>query len=63
MQPFSETGYEDIVERYGAGLYHAHRVDLLDELRLLATGDEGPGKKAVLEAGKEVERYVSFLLQ
>jgi len=63
LEAFSELRYGDVEERYGAKFYFAHRVDLHNELKLLATGDEGPGKKVVIELRKEVTGYVSFLLR
>ncbi len=46
---------EDI---YGDGFYFAHRVDLLNELKLLATRKEGMGKAVEIMTKKNVCDYV-----
>jgi len=54
---FDHTGNE---ERYGEGLYYAHRVDLHEALRGLVFEGEGKGEGVVrLEKGKRVVGYVS----
>ncbi|KAL3961143.1 FAD binding domain-containing protein [Purpureocillium lilacinum] len=40
--------YVNIEENYGAPIYSVHRVDLHDQLKALATGDDGPGKPCKL---------------
>ena len=48
-----------ITERYGAGCYFAHRVDLHQELKRLATQEAGPGYPVRIELKSEVLAYVS----
>lgn len=48
MEPKVSYRYPGMVERYGADLYFAHRVDFHDELKRLAFSADGPGKPPVL---------------
>ena len=65
LKVFSEKQYEDnkIVEKYGAEFYLSHRVDLHNELKRLATRDDGAGKPVEILLNKEVKAYVSLLHQ
>ncbi|CAD6445785.1 4b2ebc84-1b8a-41b5-883e-30fb027223f2 [Sclerotinia trifoliorum] len=44
-------------EEYGSRFFYSHRVDLHTELKLLATGEEGQGKPAVIQNKCEVVGY------
>ena len=59
LKVFSEQTYDRIEEKYGAGFYLAHRVDLHNELKRLATTEDGPGNPAEILLRKEVKSYVS----
>lgn len=50
---------DGIASRYGAPWFLAHRVDLHEELRRLATGEEGHGTPAVVLTRSDVVGYVS----
>ena len=54
-----EVEYEDMVAKYGAPFYFAHRVDLHNELKHLATAEDGIGKPAEILLKTEVCGYVS----
>lgn len=45
-------------EKYGFDFFYSHRVDLHSELMLLATGEEGQGKPAMIRNKCEVVDYV-----
>ncbi|KAM5349040.1 hypothetical protein ACJ41O_008863 [Fusarium nematophilum] len=45
----------------GAELYYAHRVDLHDALKWMATSSDGPGAPVTIHLNSEVVNYVSFL--
>lgn len=67
LKAFSEEFYDavEIEKKYGAMFYLSHRVDLHNELKRLATTEDGPGKPAEILLRKEVKSYVSttkFLL-
>jgi salicylate hydroxylase len=47
-----------ISERYGCPFYLAHRVDLHDVLRRMATGVDGPGEPVKIMLRSEVVAYV-----
>ncbi|KAF7871786.1 hypothetical protein EAF04_003893 [Stromatinia cepivora] len=49
--------FSNIEEEYGSGYFYSHRVDLHTELKLLATGEEGEGKPAVIQNKCEVVGY------
>ena len=61
LKVFSEQHYgdNDVVEKYGAEFYLSHRVDLHNELKRLATREDGPGNPAKILLRKEVVNYVS----
>ncbi|KAH6656062.1 FAD binding domain-containing protein [Truncatella angustata] len=44
-------------ERFGAPLWYAHRVDLHDALRAIATQQDGLGTPVVIHLGKPVVKY------
>lgn len=44
----------------GAELYYAHRVDLHNSLKWLATRSDGPGQPAVIHLKSDVVEYVSI---
>jgi len=46
-------------ETFGAAFYYAHRVDLHNELKHLATSEDGPGKPAEILLKKDAVEYVS----
>lgn len=62
LKAFSEQHYNDTVQRYGAKFYLSHRVDLHNELKRLATKEDGPGRPADILLRKEVNDYVSLPL-
>lgn len=55
----TDVGY--VAEAFGAPWYFAHRVDLHDELKRLATQQEGEGEPAVVHLKSEVTEYVRRL--
>jgi len=60
-----ELNYHDLSnceELYGAPLYYAHRVDLHESLKDMATGPNGPGIPATVHRKSGVRSYVSTLL-
>ncbi|PBP22729.1 salicylate hydroxylase [Diplocarpon rosae] len=54
---FQENDNRDVAEKFGAPWYFAHRVDLHEELKRLATRTEGEGRPAVVHLKSEVTRY------
>jgi salicylate hydroxylase len=52
------TSESSITETYGAPWFFAHRVDLHDELKTLATGSVGEGVPVVIHARSQVTKYV-----
>lgn len=46
------------IDTYGAHLYYAHRVDLHENLKRMATEVDGPGIPAVIKTKSEVVHYV-----
>ncbi len=58
LHKMAEAGLLEVEERYGAPWLLAHRVDLHEELKRLATGD-GVGVPAVVHLRSEVVSYVS----
>ena len=59
LKPFDKQDYAYIEKEYGAAFYFSHRVDLHNELRHLATREEGPGKPAEILERREAVGYVS----
>lgn len=59
LEAFSEQYYDDTEQKYGAEFYLSHRVDLHNELKRLATREEGPGSPAQILLRKDVRGYVS----
>lgn len=59
---FHEGNDEYITKKFGAPWFFAHRVDLHEELKHLATQEEGEGKPAVVHLRSEVIKYVCRLL-
>ncbi|KAF7923727.1 uncharacterized protein EAE98_007545 [Botrytis deweyae] len=49
--------WSNMKEKYGTSSFYSHRVDLHTELKLLATGEEGEGKPAVIYNRCEVVDY------
>ncbi|KAF7952672.1 hypothetical protein EAE96_005903 [Botrytis aclada] len=49
--------WSNMEEKYGFKSFYSHRVDLHTELKLLATGEEGEGKPAVIRNRCEVVDY------
>lgn len=58
---FHEADDSYITETFGSPWYFAHRVDLHEELKLLATQEGGEGKPAVVNLRSEVVKYVRVL--
>ncbi|MCJ1462470.1 hypothetical protein MMC07_001072 [Pseudocyphellaria aurata] len=54
MEPFHYEQYGDIERVYSASWFLSHRVDLHNELKLLATRDEGPGEPVKIRLGAKV---------
>ena len=52
--------YANIEENYGLPIYSVHRVDLHDQLKALAIGENGPGLPCKLQVRAEVVDYVSY---
>lgn len=50
---------DQVAERYGRPFYLAHRVDLHNALKRLATVEEGPGEPVRIMLRSEVVAYVS----
>lgn len=44
----------------GSELYHAHRFDLHNGLRLAVTRQDGPGTAAILHLNRDIMAYVLF---
>ena len=59
MSIFHEADDSYITEKFGSPWYFAHRVDLHEELKRLATASEGEGKPATVHLKSEVTKYVS----
>lgn len=53
------TTESEVPVKYGSPWYFAHRVDLHEELKRLATEDNGQGKPAEVHLRSEVVTYVS----
>lgn len=58
---FHEGDESYITEKFGSPWYFAHRVDLHEEMKRLATQIEGEGKPAVVTLSSDVIEYVSLL--
>lgn len=63
MQMMVPNYYANIEETYGAPIYSVHREDLHDQLKTLATGQEGPGQPCKLHVRAMVVDYVSCASQ
>lgn len=59
MQMVVPNYYVNIEENYGVPIYSVHRVDLHDQLKALATGENGPGQPCELQVRATVVDYVS----
>ncbi len=59
LEKVDERSLEDVEARYGAPWFLAHRVDLHEELKRLATGDAGVGTPATVHMKCDVVAYVS----
>lgn len=57
LRVLNVVDHSNIEEEYGSGYFYSHRVDLHTELKLLATGEEGQGKPAVIQNKCEVVGY------
>lgn len=60
MVRFHEADDSYITEKYGSPWYLAHRVDLHEELKRLATQEEGGGKPAFVHLNSEAMKYASL---
>ena len=49
---------QNIEETYGTPLYSVHRVDLHNQLRLLATQEDGPGHPVDVQVRTKIIHYV-----
>ncbi len=58
LQKFHESDESYVLPTFGAPWFLAHRVDLHDELKRLATQPEGAGNPAVVHLKAEVAGYV-----
>lgn len=58
MEVVTPNYYQNIKEIYGVPLYSVHRVDLHNQLRLLATQEDGPGYPVNLQVRAKVVDYV-----
>lgn len=59
MQMVVPNYYVNIEENYGFPIYSVHRVDLHDQLKALATGEDGSGQPCKLHVRATVVDYVS----
>ncbi|ESZ89778.1 hypothetical protein SBOR_9838 [Sclerotinia borealis F-4128] len=57
LHVYEKIDLSNIEDEYGSGYFFSHRVDLHNELKLLATGIEGEGKPAVIQNRCEVVGY------
>ena len=62
MQMIVPNYYVNIEENYGFPIYSVHRVDLHDQLKALATGEDGAGQPCKLHVRATVVDYVSCTL-
>jgi len=60
LKKFHESDEAYIEPTFGAPWFLAHRVDLHEELKRLATQTDGEGKPAVVHLKSEVTKYVSL---
>jgi salicylate hydroxylase len=58
LEKFHETDESYITSKFGAPWYLAHRVDLHEELKRLATQKGGEGRPAEVHLKSEVTKYV-----
>jgi salicylate hydroxylase len=54
----SHSDFRHNIETYGAHLYYAHRVDLHENLKRMATEIDGPGTPVVIKTKSEVVSFV-----
>jgi salicylate hydroxylase len=59
MQVLIPSYYKDCEANYGTPMYAVHREDLHNQLRVLATRAEGPGRPCELKVKSKVVEYVS----
>ena len=60
MAIFHDADESYITKKFGAPWFLAHRVDLHEELKILAVGSQGAGTPAVVHLKCEVTKYASF---
>jgi salicylate hydroxylase len=58
LEKLDENDEAYVEPTFGAPWYFAHRVDFHEELRLLATQEEGAGKPALVHLSSKVTSYV-----
>lgn len=58
MEVLMPNYLHNIEETYGAPLYSVHRVDLHNQLRLLATRTQGPGHPVEIQVRAKIVDYV-----
>jgi salicylate hydroxylase len=61
LEKFHTSDESYVPSTFGAPWFLAHRVDLHEELKILATQTEGQGKPAVVHLKSEVSEYVRIL--
>lgn len=59
MQVLVPNYYKDCESTWGLPMYAVHREDLHNQLRLLATREEGPGRPCDVRVRSKVVDYVS----
>ena len=59
MEVIVPNYYTNMKATYGFPVYSVHRVDLHNQLRLLATREEGPGDPVDIQLKAKVVDYVS----
>lgn len=59
MQVLIPNYYKDCESTWGLPMYAVHRVDLHNQLRLLATQKQGPGYPCDIQVRSKVIEYVS----
>jgi salicylate hydroxylase len=54
----AHSDFRHNIDTYGAHLYYAHRVDLHENLKRMATEPDGPGRPVIIKTNSEVLSYV-----
>jgi salicylate hydroxylase len=61
LERFDESDEAYVEPTFGAPWFLAHRVDFHEELRLLATQEQGAGKPALVHLSSKVTSYVRII--